>query len=446
MTTMQTEYRREINQNYLIICQSDEEEIDHFQSKMLMTQKWNHLAACTENVINGKNVFYYDINSIISLPGYYGARKMRKDDIVRLIRQLEEAIEELSEYLMDEGNILFAPEYIYFDMGKKEYRFIYYPESQHDNRSAGERITPLLDFILEKTDDGDSEATELIYDIYDKATEENFIISKILDENDDDETESSIDRTIKYSQSEQETDYDMQDEVTCNIETETSKKKEGGKKFIITGIAAAACLAGPALVFLMYELTAKEKLILCGASAVMVFTSVCFISMYFKEKKSNALSEENKDDTSARKMKDNAPQYKNDEQGMFRSEYEYMDRAAFDKANTDDTGKTEFFQPVKELEQYKLYASDRKNSQHIGLEKLPCIIGQQPECVDKCIKGKGISRIHARLDHNGVCFTVTDLNSTNGTFVNGVPLEPNETMELSEGDEIRFGDLNYCLR
>ena len=67
---MQTEYRREINQNYLIICQSDEEEIDHFQSKMLMTQKWNHLAACTENVINGKNVFYYDINSIISLPGY----------------------------------------------------------------------------------------------------------------------------------------------------------------------------------------------------------------------------------------------------------------------------------------------------------------------------------------------------------------------------------------
>ena len=415
---MQTEYRREINQNYLIICQSDEEEIDHFQSKMLMTQKWNHLAACTENVINGKNVFYYDINSIISLPGYYGARKMRKDDIVRLIRQL----------------------------GKKEYGFIYYPESQHDNRSAGERITPLLDFILEKTDDGDSEATELIYDIYDKATEENFIISKILDENDDDETESSIDRTIKYSQSEQEADYDMQDEVTCNIETETSKKKEGGKKFIITGIAAAACLAGPALVFLMYELTAKEKLILCGASAVMVFTSVCFISMYFKEKKSNALSEENKDDTSARKMKDNAPQYKNDEQGMFRSEYEYMDRAAFDKANTDDTGKTEFFQPVKELEQYKLYASDRKNSQHIGLEKLPCIIGQQPECVDKCIKGKGISRIHARLDHNGVCFTVTDLNSTNGTFVNGVPLEPNETMELSEGDEIRFGDLNYCLR
>mgnify|MGYP003622013448 FL=1 len=89
---MQTEYRREINQNYLIICQSDEEEIDSFQSKMLMTQKWNHLAACTENVINGKNVFYYDINSIISLPGYYGARKMRKDDIVRLIRQLEEAI------------------------------------------------------------------------------------------------------------------------------------------------------------------------------------------------------------------------------------------------------------------------------------------------------------------------------------------------------------------
>jgi pSer/pThr/pTyr-binding forkhead associated (FHA) protein len=66
--------------------------------------------------------------------------------------------------------------------------------------------------------------------------------------------------------------------------------------------------------------------------------------------------------------------------------------------------------------------------------------------VDICVKDQSISRIHARIDYNGASYTVTDLNSTNGTYVNGMQLDPNETVELTEGDEVRFGELNYCLR
>ena len=34
-----------------------------------------------------------------------------------------------------------------------------------------------------------------------------------------------------------------------------------------------------------------------------------------------------------------------------------------------------------------------------------------------------------------------DLNSTKGTFINGIGLEQNETMVLEAGDEVRLGSV-----
>ena len=34
-----------------------------------------------------------------------------------------------------------------------------------------------------------------------------------------------------------------------------------------------------------------------------------------------------------------------------------------------------------------------------------------------------------------------DLNSTNGTFINGVRLEQEEVASLEDGDELRFGNV-----
>jgi pSer/pThr/pTyr-binding forkhead associated (FHA) protein len=50
-----------------------------------------------------------------------------------------------------------------------------------------------------------------------------------------------------------------------------------------------------------------------------------------------------------------------------------------------------------------------------------------------------ISRQHARIFWDGERITVSDLASTNGTFINGWRLEPNATKPLVPGDEISFG-------
>ncbi len=53
----------------------------------------------------------------------------------------------------------------------------------------------------------------------------------------------------------------------------------------------------------------------------------------------------------------------------------------------------------------------------------------------------GVSRRHAILSPQAAGFVLEDLNSANGTFVNGRRLAPQASTTISHGDEIKFGTL-----
>ena len=51
----------------------------------------------------------------------------------------------------------------------------------------------------------------------------------------------------------------------------------------------------------------------------------------------------------------------------------------------------------------------------------------------------GVSRQHARLSNNNGQWTLTDLNSTNYTRVDGAKIEPNVPMPIAAGAKLQFG-------
>jgi hypothetical protein len=57
----------------------------------------------------------------------------------------------------------------------------------------------------------------------------------------------------------------------------------------------------------------------------------------------------------------------------------------------------------------------------------------------------GLSRRHAIILLDGERLVVKDLNSRNGTFVNGVIVPSGGTQTLRDGDEVRFGNLGLKL-
>ena len=59
---------------------------------------------------------------------------------------------------------------------------------------------------------------------------------------------------------------------------------------------------------------------------------------------------------------------------------------------------------------------------------------------------RGVSRTHALLRFTDGTITITDLNSSNGTFVNTSKLTPNQPHDLRDKDEIMLGSLSMTVR
>ncbi len=68
-----------------------------------------------------------------------------------------------------------------------------------------------------------------------------------------------------------------------------------------------------------------------------------------------------------------------------------------------------------------------------------CLVGRAI-LADLLLKGRRVSTEHAVVFWKQGAWYVRDLASRNGTYVNGVQLEPRQVARLSRGDVLRFGD------
>lgn len=74
------------------------------------------------------------------------------------------------------------------------------------------------------------------------------------------------------------------------------------------------------------------------------------------------------------------------------------------------------------------------------------MVGRLPSC-DLVINDPSVSKQHAVLSWHGqagAC-TVEDLGSTNGTLLNGQPLEPRREAFVRDGFLLRFGDADFAF-
>ncbi|MBQ9061267.1 MAG: FHA domain-containing protein [Eubacterium sp.] len=81
--------------------------------------------------------------------------------------------------------------------------------------------------------------------------------------------------------------------------------------------------------------------------------------------------------------------------------------------------------------------------QRILLTEPEHLIGKNAEICDVIAASSAVSRMHARFVRQEKGYTVTDLRSRNGTFLNGAMLEAGRAYELKNGDSIRFADQTY---
>ncbi|HET7276411.1 MAG TPA: FHA domain-containing protein [Longimicrobiaceae bacterium] len=88
------------------------------------------------------------------------------------------------------------------------------------------------------------------------------------------------------------------------------------------------------------------------------------------------------------------------------------------------------------------YRKGPREGEEIGIPRSSATVGQG-DGNDIVIPDDSVSTRHARLDFENGGWRITDLNSTNGTYVEGVRLAPEVPTPLLDEVDIRFGGADF---
>ncbi len=87
-----------------------------------------------------------------------------------------------------------------------------------------------------------------------------------------------------------------------------------------------------------------------------------------------------------------------------------------------------------------------QTGESVLLTKFPFYIGSSKAYADCVLTGEGISRIHCCISKKGDNYYLSDLNSTNGTYLNKQEVNPGKDALLSANDEIRVGGFDFYVK
>ena len=84
-----------------------------------------------------------------------------------------------------------------------------------------------------------------------------------------------------------------------------------------------------------------------------------------------------------------------------------------------------------------------KSKREIRLKSEETIIGRRAGC-DLRVPSASVSRRHCRLSYRDDCLVVEDLQSANGTYVNGIRIT--ETQVVQPGDRLEVGPVTFLVK
>ena len=464
---MRAEYKRDVSHNYLILQEEKAVDTSSYQVRMLTGNVIPSILKCHLQNLDGEVLFYYDITSKQSIATLFEDKKFRSQDIQSILEGFVKVMEELAEFLMNTDQLVLQPEYIYMDAERKKVYFCCLPGYQKEIQG---QLRGLTEYILPKLDHEDNQAVMLGYGIYRKALEPGFqlevIKEAIYQKEDEADKNAAAQKEDKYQEMLSEK---QENEIIDSVIPDEQKKEEikNRKKekripwnwILCCGAGGAAALAVLAAGFwgvipkLPIEIVLGIGIMALGAGA---FTA--WITEKKKRKQEQTAQWHNK----IKQETDSSPvsgQVRKEENIKKDPETIREER----KAETSITG--ELFGTKKKEEDSQeeicgetvvLSAGQKKGpaaliSREPGelatiyLEQELTVVGKLANASDAVIPMPTVSRMHARIRKREDEYYLADLNSRNGTAVNGRMLKGDEEFQLQDEDQVDFAQARYIF-
>ncbi|MCM1192985.1 MAG: FHA domain-containing protein [Butyrivibrio sp.] len=398
---MQTEFVRSLNCNYERILLEEKPEEKRYQYCILNRGGIRGLLSCSLRYINGTAYLYYNISSKQNIRQLYGGRCITRAWITDFIWSFRQIERELGRFLLDRKNILLYPEQIYQDLESNVFSFLYFP--YYEGESG---FKELLEFWVEQIDYNDEALTACIYQMYEQYERNGdvYLQTKIFE---DAERLENADRQENA-------------EIGGNTETAVNFAGAGNLKKAADTAGGAGRPAGSVGVR-----GSEETPVVNAEAETETDRKRHFFGMFMSKKKERELRENYR-----RNMQESMQGYAVAEETVYGEEY----------------GKTIYMEGSGEQAKTGREVCTPEGRTLAVIDRPVTTIGKRKEEADIVLEDVSVSRLHARIVKEKEKYYIEDLNSTNGTFKNGLRLQPYERRELEPEDEIKTGRVIMVFR
>jgi len=456
---MRAEYKRDMNHNYLILYGEDEINTDSYQVRMLVGNVIPSLLKCRIQGMDGRFLVYFDITSKQALSVLYEEKKMGVEDLRLIFGGFVKAMEDAAEYLMNPGQFIISPEYIYTDIEKQEIYFCMMPGYEKDIK---EQFQFLTEYILPKIDHQDQDAVILGYGVYKRAMEDSFHLEHIKEElyktqGQQGTTTTKAEQMKTESEQRQESeDFNLEEEgfwENEEINQEFVRDGEKSKRLSLpqkTGVIvlAAILLCGIAAITLMGYLPYLETGTILGIIIVLVACVMLFVYVSKIKKKPGALRQGREEEQDKPKgITGKVPTDQTDQsQNTIKSVVKSTNKPVVKSSQLHaDYGETVVLSAGAVSGPASLVSKEPGELATIYINEDLTVIGKLETACDAVISLPTVSRIHAKIRKKEDAYYLTDMNSRNGTAVNGRLLLPDEEYQLEPEDEVDFAQARYIF-
>ena len=395
---MEVSYIREPRTSYMRI--RAHEDGTGYRMQMVEENDIPELLHVSERSVNDTVYFMYDISSKLSVDEAYSKSEWMYSDIVRLTGALKNLYYLTEKYLLSMDDVVLEVDKIFLDGERKNFLFCYYAGKE---KTFDEEVRELFEYLIRNVCHKDSAAVTAAYGIYKRIMSGSADVSEIFEiENNEEESRCVI-----------------EEETSCISEVIPERVSEEREVFDRKKLLYPA---GIAILLIAIVIGLVRKITALTVCAVCVVIAGVFYLWYRKKK----------DRLTAIVSRPHKIPY---ETGSV--------RIGIPKKAVEDSNNLTMILSGKDAKiSHCIKWEDENGSRKYVIGESSFIVGSSADRADCVINADGISRMHARISKEGENYYVKDLNSTNGTFVNGRQLACFEMCPLRPDDVIVFGNVS----
>lgn len=455
-----------MNRNYMVI-RPEKTNDDSYTIRMLCGNQIQGLLPFQDKRVNDEVCYYYDITSKQPLSRMLEHRTIAGEELRTFLTELLYTLKRMERFLLDEGQLDFHPEFIYIDPNSFKGSFCLIPGKHQEFASE---FCELSQYLLDHVNQNDGEAVLLAFSVFRECRKLNFgmedieqCLRKLGKENQYQTVEDWLEvkkkseeycedlqgkRVRRRNRTIEKSKEDKQEETEKCAEimeaTEKSTEQLAGK-WLLYGIGGVMA----AFPFGLYFCIGLDGVyhwkwgILAGELLLGILEMSIFILMY----------RENGERTAIQVQAEEEPWeviFQEDDIEAAIRENETGNEMEEDSKKELQGSKNEMqtvlLSTAKPIQREGRKLIPRNGEIEIPVNYFPFIIGKNKGIVDFCLNRPEVSRLHVKIEKTEDGYTVTDLNSTNGTRVNGICLEANETTSIQIGDELTIASEVYIFR